>query len=161
LSLDIRRHRLKRHIAGYLVQSVSSDARSDICASQRWHDIHSPQSTSDSPVAEMWKSLSNWHDIHFSKSFPVEVVLYDRSRHEISEDVVLVIVPQTSVQGEPAVVLSPKTAGAAARRIASMLEDRGLPSQSPSILDRSEQSDNFCSYSNRQGEKGGSKGRAP
>lgn len=73
----------------------------------------------------------------------------------------LVIVPQASVQGEPAVVLSPKTTGAAAKRIASILEDRGLPSQSPSILDRSEQSDSFCSYSDRQKERGGSKGRAP
>lgn len=66
----------------------------------------------------------------------------------------LVIVPQTSVQGDPAVVLSPKTAGAAARRIASILENRGLPFQSPIILGRNEQSDSFCSYSDHQGERG-------
>jgi hypothetical protein len=57
---------------------------------------------------------------------------------------VLVMVPQTSVHGEPVVVLRPEITGATARRIASILEDRGLPSQSPSILDRSEQSDSFC-----------------
>lgn len=77
----------------------------------------------------------------------------------------LVVVPHTSVQGEPGVVFNPKTTRAGlftkiiARTKASILEESELSPLNPIMMSRSEtESDGFC-YSDRQvGESGQSAG---
>ena len=102
--------------------------------SQRATNLQRAHSTSDSPEEKIANWLSNKQVVQSLKSSPTEVLLYCTSRHEISEEVVLVVGPcflQRSSHGEPGVVLNPDTCNKLQNRTARKINCRMVEGSRP------------------------------